>query len=189
MLKKLLAATLMAALLLGGAAEAYDLPKIKPDKKITKKDPSKPEKQIVLKSDWRGAELFEQTMKEILSSGKELAPDDPARFFEDKNYVFIAFYKDAPYFLDRYSIKVRQNSDGVQSWEQNIFPISKNVSPRNATSTHQKFCLADGKFFNAKSPKPKEALSAVTDEADRIFLQECFKVGYRFAFGEEVPKY
>ena len=189
MLKKFSAAILLATLLLGDAVEAYDLPKIKPDKKVTKKtNQAKPEKEIVLKSDWRGADLFAQTMKEILASGKELAPDDPARFLEDKNYVFIAFYKDAPYFLDRYSIKVKENSDGVQVWEQNIFPISKNVSPRNATSTHQKFCLADGKFFNALKPKPKDELSAVADEADRIFLQECFIVGYRFAFGEEVPK-
>ena len=38
-------------------------------------------------------------------------------------------------------------------------------------------------FFNAT--KAKDALSEVTDEADRIFLEECFKVGYYFAFGEE----
>ena len=189
MLKKLVAAILLAAFLLGGAAEAYDLPKIKPDKKVTKKTKTKPEKEIVLKSDWSGADLFEQSIKQILAEGKELAPDDPARFLEDKNYVFIAFYNDVPYFLDRYSIKVKLNSDGVQSWEQNIFPINKNVSPRNATSTHQKFCLADGKFFNALKPsKPKDEISAAENEADRIFLQECFKVGYRFAFGEEVPK-
>lgn len=190
MFKKLLAAILMAAFLLGGAAEAYDLPKIKPDKKVTKKtNQSKPKKEIVLKSDWQGADLFEQKMRQLLADGKELAPDDPARLLEDKNYVFIAFYNDVPYFLDRYSIKVKPNSDGVQSWEQNIFPINKNVSPRNAISTHQKFCLADGKFFNALKPsKPKDEISAAVVEADRIFLQECFKVGYRFAFGEEVPK-
>ena len=182
MLKKISAALLISFLAYGNAAQAYDLPKLKPDKKISQTAKQKPP---MLKSDWQGAELFEQTIKARLKSGRELEPDDPARVPTDKNYVFVAFYNDAPYFLDKYSIKVRKRADGVRVWEQNIFPITKKFSPRNATSTHQKFCLADGKFFN--STKAKDALSEATDEADRIFLHECFKIGYYFAFGEKVP--
>ena len=183
MLKKISAALLISFLVTGGAAQAYDLPKLKPDKKISQ---SAQQKKPMLKSDWQGAELFEQTIKARLAGGKELAPDDPARVPTDKNYVFVAFYNNAPYFLDKYSIKIRQNADGMRVWEQNIFPITKNFSPRNATSTHQKFCLADGKFFN--STKAKDALSEAANEADRIFLQECFKIGYYFAFGEKVTE-
>ena len=166
MLKKISAALLASFLVTGGVAQAYDLPKLKPDKKVSQ---TAQQKKPMLKSDWQGAELFEQTIK--------------ARVPTDKNYVFVAFYNDAPYFLDKYSIKIIERADGVRIWEQNIFPITKNFSPQNATSTHQKFCLADGKFYNAT--KAKDALSEVADEADRIFLQECFKIGYYFAFGEE----
>ena len=181
MLKKFSAAVLMSLLLMSGAAQAYDLPILKPDKQIVKAN--QPEKKSMLKSDWQSTELFEQEMKLRLANGDKLAPDDPARVPADKNYVFVAFYNDAPYFLDKYSIKVRKNSDAAQIWEQNIFPISKNFSPRNATSTRQRFCLQDGKFFNAL--KAKDALSDLANEQDRNFLEECFKVGYYFAFGRE----
>ncbi len=179
MLKKISAALLIAFLITGNAAQAYDLPKLKPDKKISQ---TAKQKKPMLKSDWQGAELFEQMIKARLAGGKELAPDDPARVPADRNYVFIAFYNGAPYFLDKYSIKVRKKADGVRVWEQKIFPITKNFSPKNATSTQQRFCLADGKFFN--STKAKDAISEAANEADRIFLQECFKIGYYFAFGE-----
>ena len=178
MLKKILATLLTSVVLTGGVAQAYDLPRLKPDKKVTEQ-----KKAPLLKSDWQGAELFEKVIKARLASGEELKPDDPARVPTDKNYVFVAFYNDAPYFLDKYSIKIKKNSDSAQVWEQNIFPITKKFSPRNATSTHQKFCLADGKFYN--STKAKDALTDVKNEADRNFLRECFKVGYYFAFGEE----
>ena len=180
MIKKFFAALLMCLFLTNGAAQAYDLPILKPDKKVVKTD--KLEKKSMLKSDWLSAELFEQEIKLRLAKGDKLAPDDPARVPLDKNYVFIGFYNDAPYFLDKYSIKIRKNSE-EQSWEQNIFPISKNYSPQNATSTRQKFCLRDGKFFNAL--KAKDALSDLANEQDRNFLEECFKVGYYFAFGKE----
>ena len=181
MLKKLSAALLTCLILTGGAAHAYDLPKLKPDKKITQ-----PEKKSLLKSDWAGAELFEQTIKARLANGEKIAPNDPARVPPDKNFVFIGFYNGAPYFLDKYSIKIKKNSDAAQIWEQNIFPISRKYSPRNATSTHQKFCLRDGKFYN--STKAKNSLADLSDEADRNFLEECFKVGYYFAFGEEATE-
>ena len=178
MLKKFSAALLVSFLMSSGAAQAYDLPQLKPDKKVVQKTNS------ILKSDWKSAELFEQKIKARLASNDKLAPDDPARFAADKNFVFVAFYNDAPFFLDRYSIKIKKNSDGLKVWEQKIFPISRKYSPRNAKSTSQKFCMANGKFFNAT--KPKDALADVANDADRIFLEECFKVGYYFAFGEEV---
>lgn len=180
-LKKISAALLTALLVTSGVAQAYDLPKFKPDKKVTK--PVEQKKGPLLKSDWKSTELFEQKIKARLASGDKLPLDDPARVPSDKNYVFIAFYNDAPYFLDKYSIKIRENSDGEKAWEQKIFPISSKYSPKNATATRQKFYLADGKVFN--SVKAKDALSDVADETDRIFLEECFKVGYYFAFGEE----
>ena len=178
MLKNFSMALLITFLLSGNVAQAYDLPQLKPDKKI-----SKPEKKSMLKSDWEDAQLFEQKIKARLDSGEILPPNAPARVPLDQNYVFIGFYNDAPYFLDKYSIKIKKNSDAAKVWEQNIFPISQKFSPRNAKSTKQKFCLQDGKFFN--SSKAKDALADVTDEADKKFLQECFKVGYYFAFGEE----
>ncbi len=178
MRKKISAALLISVLLTGGAAQAYDLPKLKPDKPVTEQ-----KKASLLKSDWQSAQLFELRLKARLTGGKELAPDDPARVPQDKNYVFVAFYNDAPYFLDKYSIKIKKNSDAAQIWTQNIFPITQKFSPQNATSTPQRFCMADGQAFN--SLKAKDAISAVANEADRKFLQECFKVGYYFAFGEE----
>ena len=184
MLKKFSAILLMSFMLTNGAVQAYDLPNLKPDKKITKQAEQK--KGPMLKSDWTSAELFEQQLKALLASGKRLAPNDPARVSTDKNYVFIAFYNDAPFFLDKYSIKVKKNSDGLQVWEQQIFPISKNYSPKNAKATSQKFCLTDGKFFN--STKAENALSAVVNESDKKFLEECFRIGYYFAFGQELQE-
>ena len=181
MLKKISVALLITFLLSGNVAQAYDLPRLEPDKKISKD--AKPEKKSMFKSDWQDAELFEQKIKARLDSGENLPPNDPARVPSDQNYVFIGFYNDAPYFLDKYSIKVKKNTNAARVWEQNIFPISQKFSPRNAKSTNQNFCLRDGKIFN--SSKAKDALADVTNEADKNFLQECFRVGYYFAFGEE----
>ena len=184
MLKKISAVLAVSLLVSSGAAQAYDLPKLKPDKKISAAAEQK--KGPMLKSDWTSADLFEEKIKARLASGEKLAPADPARVAADKNYVFVAFYNGAPFFLDKYSIKVKKNSDGMKVWEQKIFPISKDYSPRNAKATAQKFCLANGKIFN--SAKEKDALAEVTNETDRVFLEECFKVGYYFAFGEEAQE-
>ena len=181
MLKKFSATSLLITFLMSGPAQAYDLPKLKPDKKITK--PAEQSKPSILKSDWTSAELFEQKIRARLATGEPLAPDDPARQAADKNYIFVAFYNDAPYFLDKYSLKIRRNDDGTQVWEQKIFPITKKFSPKNAKAVTQRFCLADGKFYN--STQAKDALSELQDETARAFLEECFKVGYRFAFGRE----
>ena len=184
MLKKLSAVLAMSLLVSSGAVQAYDLPKLKPDKKISASAEQK--KGPMLKSDWKSAELFEQKIQARLASGDKLAPADPARVATDKNYIFIAFYNGAPFFLDKYSIKIKKNSDGVKIWEQKIFPISKDYSPRNAKATTQRFYFADGKIFN--STKEKDALAEVPDETDKIFLTECFKVGHYFAFGEEAQE-
>lgn len=181
MFKKFSATLLTCLMLFGNVANAYDLPKLKPDKKVIATTEQK--KGSMLKSDWKATELFEQKLKARLATGEPLALDDPARSPADKNYVFIAFYNDAPYFLDKYSIKVKTNSEGVKVWEQQIFPISSKYSPRNATATRQRFCLTDGKIYNSK--KAKDALSDVANEADKTFLEECFRVGYYFAFGQE----
>jgi hypothetical protein len=100
--------------------------------------------------------------------------------------VFIAFYKGNAYFLDRYSIQVKEkNSDkNIKSWKQNIFPIGKGITANNSKRTAQKFCLQDGEFYN--SLKKKNNISEVPDEEDKKFLAECFKVGYYYAFKEEI---
>ena len=183
MLKKFSAAMLTALLLGGSTVQAYDLPKLKPDKKISANAEQK--KPSMLKSDWNDAEILEGKLRALTADGKQLSPGDPVRVAADKNFVFVAFYNDAPYFLDKYSIKIRTNEDGTQVWEQKIFPITKKFSPRNTKATHQRFCLADGKFYNAIKPKPKDALAALTNETDKNFLTECFKVGYWFAFERE----
>ena len=114
MLKKISAVLAVSLLVSSGAAQAYDLPKLKPDKKISATAEQK--KGPMLKSDWTSADLFEEKIKARLASGEKLAPADPARVAADKNYVFVAFYNGAPFFLDKYSIKVKKNSDGMKVW-------------------------------------------------------------------------
>lgn len=184
MLNKISAAALLITLLIGNAAQAYDLPKLKPDKKISTTAEQK--SGSMLKSDWTSAELFEQTIKARLTTGERLAPDDPARIAADPNFVFVAFYNDAPYFLDKYSIKIRKNVDGTQVWQQKIFPITKKFSPKNAKATQQTFCLTGGKFYNSNGTK--DALATLDNATDKAFLEECFRVGYRFAFGHAAPE-
>ena len=193
MLKKFLPVLLIIFMAAGGTVQAYDLPKFKPAKKVSQ-PVEKPDKKSgkqempTLKSDWKNAELFEQQLRERLAKGEELAPDDPARLPLDKNYVFIAFYNDAPFFLDKYSLKILRNEDGTKVWQQKIFPISPKYSPRNAKAKSQNFCLIDGKIYNATKANDGAALTNLAeDNADRIFLQECFKIGYFYAFGEAAP--
>ena len=106
------------------------------------------------------------------------------RINRDKNLVFVAFYKGNAYFLDRYSIKVSQNTADQKSWQHHIFPISKKLSAQNSKFTKQKFSVQDGEFYN--SLKKKDKISDIEDEDDRNFLAECFKVGYYYAFKEEI---
>ena len=175
MIKTLLGTALIGFIFFSATAEAYDLPKILPDK-----NNSAP----IGTSDWTSAELFEQKLKSLLAENENLPASSPERINKDKNLVFIAFYKDNAYFLDRYSLKVVKNNSEVQSWKQHIFPIGKGISPQNAVYVQQKFSLQGEDFFN--SLKTADKISAVKNIEDKKFLAECFKVGYYYAFKKEI---
>ena len=194
MFTKTLASLILASFIfICGTAEAYDLPIIKAEKKqhsngfsrnLNKKtSPQIQKKKTIGKSDWKTAELFEKKIKMILESGKEISPAASERIAEDENYIFVGFYKDQAYFLDKYSLKIEQDSDGKHSWQQSIFPIGKKVLPINAKSTKQNFYCDGENIYN--SLKPKDDISEIKNDDDKIFLEECFKVGYYYAFGEE----
>ena len=176
-MKTLISVILAGVTFFAGTAHAYDLPKIRVDKKNV-------ERQFNNASDWRGAELFEQKLKLLLEEKGTIPASSKERINRDKNLVFVAFYKGNAYFLDRYSIKVSQNTADQKSWQQHIFPISKKLSAQNSKFTKQKFSVQDGEFYN--SLKKKDKISDIEDEDDRNFLAECFKVGYYYAFKEEI---
>ena len=160
--------------------EAYDLPKIIIEKEKNSAKKVEQEKKTVFKSDWSEFEIFEQKIKKLLEENESLPADSPERITNDKNNVFIAYYKGNMYFLDRYSIQVKKNSPNAQSWTQHIFPIGKKLSGKNSASTSQTFYTDGENFYN--SSRRKNNLSEVENEEDKIFLQECFKVGYCYAF-------
>ena len=178
---KIIAGVLLASVILTGTVEAYDLPKIKIDKKVTAES-----KKPIFVSDWTETNRFTAHLKKLLEENKTLSVASPERTSYDKNRVFIAFYKGNAYFLDKYSVQVETDSEGVQSWTQRIFPIGQNVSPKNSQSTEQKFCFDGKNFYN--SLKKNNPIDAMTDADDRDFMNECFRVGYYFAFGEELEK-
>lgn len=161
---------------------SYDLPKIKIEKKADTE--AKTEKSGYFKSDWIAAEEFEKKIKAILKESKSLPPSSKERIGNDKNLVFVAFYKDMAYFLDIYSIKIIKDNEKERIFEQHIFPVGSKVSSKNARVTVQKFRLEDRKIYN--SSRRKNNLENVEDAEDKIFLEECFKVGYYYAFKEEV---
>ena len=173
-------ALIIGVMFLGDTASAYDLPKIREDKPNTEKV-SETEKHT---SDWTGAELFEQKLKLLLAENKSLPASSKERINRDKNLVFVAFYKGNAYFLDKYSIKIEKNNSEKQSWKQHIFPIGKGISAQNSKFTKQNFCFQGEGFYN--SMKAKNKISEIEDEEDRNFLEECFKVGYYYAFKKEL---
>ena len=180
-LKNFVGAMLVGLIFFTGTASAYDLPKIKVEKQSSKKVQT--EKKTFFKSDWKSFELFEQKIKLSVEANKTLPASAKERILTDKNLVFVGIYKGNLYFLDRYSIKIKKNSDTEKSWQQRIFPIGRNISSENTKATLQTF-YTDGKnFFN--SSKSRNNLAEVEDDADKKFLQECFKVGYFYTFGEE----
>ena len=162
-------------------AEAYDLPKIKTEKISSKK--VEPKKKNFFKSDWNKFKIFEQKMKSLLAENENLSASAQERIYHDKNLIFVAVYKNHLYFLDRYSIKIKKNSPDNRTWTQKIFPVGEKVLPDNLKATEQTFHTDGEKFYN--SSRAKNNLSEIEDEEDKIFLQECFKVGYFYAFGEE----
>ncbi len=179
--KKFIAAVLLTGVIFTGTVEAYDLPKIRVDKKVTAES-----KKPMLAGDWTETTRFLKKLEKILSENKTLSVASPERTSYDKNRVFIAFYKGNAYFLDKYSVQVTDDSAGGQSWTQRIFPIGENVSPKNAQATEQKFFFDGKNFYN--SLKKNNPIDAMADADDRNFMNECFKVGYYFAFGEELDK-
>ena len=184
MLSKIIAGTVIAGVIFTGTVEAYDLPKIKADKKISAKDADN--KKPMFASDWKSTNLFEGRLKILIEENKNLPPSSPERVSYDKNRVFIAFYKGNAYFLDKYSLQVKSDSTGRQSWTQRIFPIGQNISPKNSVATEQKFYFDGKNFYNDLNKN--NPIDAVVDADDRAFLAECFKVGYYFAFGEELDE-
>ena len=177
---KIFASTLLVAVIFSGNVEAYDLPKIKIEKNV------KSASLGVLKSDWKDTNLFEEQLKILTAQNKNLSAASPLRVSYDKNRIFIAFYRGNAYFLDKYTIKVKKNSADVQTWTQRIFPIGQNISPKNSRSTEQKFCYDGKNFFNALNKS--NSIDAIVDDEDKKFLRECFKVGYYFAFGNELDE-
>ena len=169
-LKNFIGAILVGLIFFTGTAAAYDLPKIKVEKKSSQQVQT--EKKGFFKSDWKSFEVFEEKTRLILAANENLPADADERFFNDKNLVCIGIYKDNLYFLDRFSIEVKKNSAGEKSWRQRIFPIGEKISSINTKATLQNF-YTDGKnFFNAT--KSKNNLAEVEDETDKKFLQECF---------------
>ena len=193
MFRKIFAGFVLASFIfVAGAAEAYDLPKIKSERKHTKKfsrtlsdkKTLNAKKKSFGKSDWKSAELFETKIKKILESGEKISPSSALRIAEDDNYIFVAFYKDQAYFLDKRSLRIKKDADGVQSWQQFIFPIGPKVLPINAKSTKQKFCFDGKNIYNSFSQKNN--LTGVENDEEKIFLEECFEVGYFYTFGKEI---
>ena len=151
---------------------AYDLPKIKIEKpkKISKQ--VKEDDKKIFKSDWKSFEIFSQNLKSILAENDNF-----------KNLIFVGFYKDNLYFLDRYSIKIKKNTATEKSWQQMIFPVGAKISSQNTQSTLQKFYTDSKNIFN--STKAKNNLTDIEDADDKKFMLECFKVGYYYTFNEE----
>ena len=179
MLLRIIASVAVVGLLITGTVEAYDLPKIKIENKL----PNDTKKQLFV-SDWTSNKIFEERLKALFDENKNLSPASPERVSYDKNRVFIAFYKGYAYFLDKYSVQVESDKINGRSWTQRIFPIGQGISPKNSRATEQKFYFDGENFYN--SLNKTSPVDALIDEDDKAFLKECFKVGYYFAFGEEL---
>ena len=185
-IKKFFGAILVGLIFFTNFAEsqaADNLPKIKIEKpkKISAKKIQDDDKKI-FKSDWESHKLFEEKIKHLLEEG-ELSASSSERIAADKNLIFVGIYKGNFYFLDRYSIEIKKNSETEKSWSQKIFPVGEKIYSKNLTATVQKFSTDTKKFFN--SAKFKNELDEIENLEDRNFLRECFKVGCYYAFGEE----
>lgn len=176
-MKALISAALMGFIFFTGTAQAYDLPKIRTDKKAPKTTP-------MGKSDWTSAENFEQKIKLLLEENGNIPASSKERINRDRNLIFVGFYQGNAYFLDKYSVKVTKNKSDKQIWKQHIYPISSKLSPQNSKFTMQKFCLQDENFYN--STGRRNEISKIENDEDRNFLMECFKVGYYYAFKKEI---
>ena len=101
----------------------------------------------------------------------------------DNNYKFIGCYKGLNYYLDVYSIKIKKNTPNKQSWSQFIFPIGSNVTAKNSQSQKQNFFFDGNNAYN--SNHKSNLINEITDEEDRIFILNCFQIGYKYAFNNK----
>ncbi len=175
--KTLIGTALIGFIFFSNTAEAYDLPKIFPDNKDIEYTP-------IGVSDWTSHEIFLQKIERLLAENENLPASSKERINNDKNLVFVAFYKGNAYFLDRYSIKVTKNNSNKKTWKQHIYPIGRGISPKNSARTVQKFCYQNGETYN--STRRSNKISEVENADDKKFLAECFKVGYYYAFKKEL---
>ena len=184
-LKNFIGAILVGLIFFTNIAEvsaSYDLPKIKIEKKKKSVEKIQEEDKKFFKSDWKAEKIFEQKIKTLLAE-KNLSASSTERISQDKNLIFVGIYKNNFYFLDRYSIKIKKNSATEKSWQQRIFPVGEKIYSKNLTATVQNFYTDTKKIFN--SSKSKNNLDKIENLEDKNFLQECFEVGYYYAFGEE----
>lgn len=187
MVSKIITSALLIGIIFSGSVEAYDLPQIKPDKKVTDKNGAvKDNQRPMFAGDWEETNRFEARLKALLEENKKLPPDSPERVSYDKNRVFIAFYKGNAYFLDKYSVEVKTDAKGRQSWTQRIFPIGQNISPKNSVSTEQSFYFDGKDFYNSLSKL--DPIDRLGNKEAKDFLNECFKIGYYFAFGKDLDE-
>ena len=188
MLYKIITSALLFCVIFSGSVAAYDLPKIKPDKKIiTKTGEVKTNQAPMFGSDWTETNRFISRLQTLTAENKKLPPNSPERVSYDKNRVFIAFYKGNAYFLDKYAVEVNTDAEGRQSWTQRIFPIGQNISPKNAVATTQRFYFDGQNGYN--SLNKNNPLDKIADADAKNFLTECFKIGYYFAFGKDLDEY
>ena len=181
--KNFVGAILVGLIFFTGTAAAYDLPKIKIEKPKKNSKTVQEDKKNVFRSDWKSFEIFSQNLKSALEKNGNIPASAKERISVDKNLVFVGFYKGNLYFLDRYSIEIKKNFDAEKSWRQMIFSVGEKISPQNTRATLQKFYTDGENIFN--STKAKNNIAEVENLEDRNFLQECFKVGYYYAFNEE----
>lgn len=187
MLSKIIASALLICVTFYGNVAAYDLPKVKPDKKIiTKTGEVKTNRAPMFSSDWEETNRFITRLKALSAENKKMPPNSPERISYDKNRVFIAFYKGNAYFLDKYTVEVKKDAEGRQSWTQRIFPIGQSISPKNAVATTQNFYFDGQNAYN--SLNKNNPLDKIADADDKNFLNECFKIGYYFAFGKDLDE-
>lgn len=118
----------------------------------------------------------------LTDPSREVDPNKPQSATTDKNYVYIGRYKGLDYFLDVYSIEVKKDAAGEQSWRQMIFPIEEKLPSKLAKSTEQLFFTDGETAYN--SLRRKFPIDALENEAERNFLRRCFEVGYAHAFGK-----
>ena len=182
MIKKILALILMLNFcFFTDIAYAYNLPKIKIEKKVSKKNKVDDDNIPKMKSDWTNFEIFDAKIKKMLKNGS-IPANSSERVTADKNIIFVAYYRDNAYFLDKYSITINQDSPDRKSWSQRIFASGSGVTAKNAQAVLQKFSFIEKNKYN--SFKKKNLLDEVENIEDKEFLNECFRVGYYYAFDE-----